>query len=121
MVLVATNVEQWTQNGLVPITFAQLLSGAGNEVQTKDAFTQVANIVGEIIWKRFYDQQEPLLADYVPFQMGNVLQQALQNADAQLKEWAKNCADYRTKAMERFKQLHEQDGENKKARSGPYE
>ena len=51
--------------------------------------------------------------------MGNIIQQTLRKADAQLKEWANEC-DYKDRAKARFKELHEEDGAKKKARSGPY-
>ena len=50
VLLVATNLEQWAQYRVVPLTFVQLLSGSGDGAQTAAAMTQLAHMVGEVVW-----------------------------------------------------------------------
>ena len=122
LVLLATNVRQWGQAGRVPIVFRHLLSGAGTEAETQEAFNTMKDVVGAAIWQRMYGDSAVPLDQLVPFQLGNILLEALEKASEKMIEYGK-LASYGEQAKTRFAELHAEDQELKKARKahyGPY-
>ena len=114
--MVATNLAAWNAQGQMPITFAQLLSGAGL-VDGPAILAELQHIAGEVIWKRFFgDSMTVAPSDYVPFQLGAVLLQSLKAADSRIKEFEKT-----ERAQDRFLELREQDEESRTAGTGIYE
>ena len=119
IVLIATNLAHWGRAGHVPLTYQQLLSGAGSQAELEEAFQIIKELAGEIIWQRMYEKANVSLEALVPFQMGNILKDSLLKAEKAMLEFAK-LADYTAQAAARFKELHEQDQEAKRRRTGLY-
>ena len=76
-------------------------------------------MVGEQIWERFFLGVDVTTEQYVPFQLGSILNIALTKADAVLKKCAKDW-DFTDKAKDRFAELLQEDAEAKRLRTGPY-
>ena len=106
LVLVATNLRQWELYGNQPLTYAQLLSGAGDQKSLSEAFRTLQDIAGEVIWKRVYGDTTVADGQYVPFQMREILLCGLEAAEEAMTEFMK-LANYEDQAETRFKELHE--------------
>ena len=91
------NVNYWSQNGMVPVTYAQLYQGCEVQKLSSNPVQSAMELVGEILWRRFYEDGRNVHEDqYVPMQMGNILAMALgrvsDQISAQLKaEKLKEC------------------------------
>ena len=66
-----------------------------------------------------YADANKSIQEYVPYQPGNSLLEALRKADETMKEYAK-IIDYSAKARERFRKLHDEDCAARTNRAGPY-
>ena len=121
MVVLSTNLSQWGQAGLVPLTFGQLLSDIPQLLpeQVGDAFAFVKSVAGEATWNRFFANRDITTEEYVAFQLGTVLNASLHRAEALLKKCAKehDVSDSSRKIFTELKALHD---EAKRIRSGPY-
>ena len=119
LVLIATNLRHWEQYGLQPVTYAHLLSGAGDQKATSEAFRTLQDLAGEKVWKRVYGDSTVTDGQFVPFQMREILISCLQAAEKQMTEFAKLC-NYEDESKARFLELHEEDNKARKGRTGPY-
>ena len=120
LVLIATNLRQWGRVGQVPITYRQILTGAnGTAEELEESFAIIQDVVGEVLWKRFYDGKNVTTDLMIPFQMGTILQDTLLKAEVVMKAYGK-LADYSIQASTAFKALHEEDLKERRDRSGKY-
>ena len=119
LVLLATNLRLWEQYGTQPVTYEQLLSGAGDQKATLDAFRTLQDVAGDTIWKRVYGDNVVTDGQLVPFQMREILLTSLRAADSAMIEFSK-LANYEDQATARFATFHEEDNKAKKGRTGPY-
>ena len=119
LVLIASNLRQWERYGQQPVSYASLLSGAGDAKATAEAFRALQEVAGDDIWKRFYGDNTVLDGQLIPLQMREVLLASLLKADAAMAEFAK-LADYEDEARARFLELQQEDIKAKKGRTGPY-
>ena len=103
----------------MPITYLQLLSGAGSPDELEKAFAILREVAGEVIWKRLYGNTDVATDMLVPFQMGSILQDSFLRAEEAMKAYGK-LVSYADRAAERFKELREEDQESKRRRSGMY-
>ena len=94
--LIATNLTAWGQQGMVPLTFGQLLSGTLDE-QVPAAFKVLMEVTGETIWVRYFAKGNVNSEDYVPFQLGTVLSAGLLKVDSALTKYKKEF-DYLERA-----------------------
>ena len=70
-----SNLDLWSQNGLVPVTYEQLHSGCGCP---SDSVTGIKAIVGEKIWEKFYPAKRVVTqTNYVPMQLSNILRSSI--------------------------------------------
>ena len=120
LVLIATNLRQWGRVGQVPCTYKQILNGANNTAEElEESFAIIQDVVGEVLWKRFYSGSNVTTDLMIPFQMGTILQDTLLKAEVVMKTYGK-LVDYSAQASAAFKALHEEDLKEKKDRSGKY-
>ena len=103
---------------MIPATFRDLMSGSA-ESQIPGTLALLREVVEEQIWERFFQGVEVELAQYVPFQLGNILNTALAREEAVLRKYAKEW-DFADRAKGRFAELMEEDAEAKRLRTGPY-
>ena len=82
-------------------------------------FRTISFLVGEVLWKRFYNGKNVTTDLMIPFQMGTILQDTLLKAEVVMKTYGK-LVDYSAQASAAFKTLHEEDMKEKKDRSGKY-
>ena len=116
--LIATNLRQWELYPKQPVTYAELLSGAGDQKATSDAFRTLQDIAGQTIWKRIYGDNTVTDGQLVPFQVRDILMTSLRAAETAMKEFSK-LANYEEQAKNRFAKLCEEDTQAKKSRTGP--
>ena len=119
LALIQQNLAHWAQAGMIPATFKQLLQGAGPEHE-EEALTLMKDLVGEQIWERFFSGIDVVTSQYVPFQLGNIMNTALGKAEAILKKCNKEW-DLAAKAKAHFDTLLAEDSEAKRARTGRYD
>ena len=120
LALVSANLAHWAQAGMIPATFRDLMSGS-TESQIPATLTLLEEVVGEQIWERFFQGVDVTLAQYVPFQLGSILNTALARSGAVLEKCEKEW-DFADRAKGRFAELMEEDAEAKRLRTGtgPY-
>ena len=87
--------------------------------ELEESFAILQEVVGEVLWKRFYDGKNVTTDLMVPFQMGTILQDTLLKAEVVMKTYGK-LIDYTMQASAAFKALHEEDVKEKRDRSGKY-
>ena len=85
----------------------------------QEAYAILQEVAGETIWKRLYAGSNVTMDTLVPFQLGSILQESLARAETAMKAYAK-LANYDRQAAERFKELHAEDLEERKAKRGKY-
>ena len=119
LALIQQNLAHWAQAGMIPATFEQLLQGAGPDHE-EEALALMKDLVGEQVWERFFKGIDVVTSQYVPFQLGNILNTALAKAEAILKKCNKEW-DLAAKAKAHFDTLLEEDSEAKRARTGRYD
>ena len=119
LVLIATNVRQWELYPTQPVTYAQLLSGAGDQKAFSECFRTLQDIAGEAIWQRIYGDSTVTDGQLVPFQVREILLASLHAADTAMKDFSK-LANYEEQAKARFAKLSEEDSQAKTSRTGPY-
>ena len=112
------NLAAWGQEGHVPITFEQLLAGTPRD-QLDNAFITLQQATGQTIWTRFYGQGQAESHNYVPFQLGVVLNASLARAGTKLEE-LENGEKLKKQAEKQFHSFSKKDDAAKKARTGPY-
>ena len=117
MVVLNTNLALWSQAGLVPLTFGQLLSGTPQS-QVTDAYLFLKSVVGEQVWTRFFDARDLTTEEYIPLQLGTILSFSLHKAEAVLKKCTK-AHDISGHDVF-FTELRRGIDEAKRARTGPY-
>ena len=81
--------------------------------------TTLQEVVGEQIWERFFVGHEVVLEQYVPFQLGNILNAALARAETALKKYGRDW-DFAERAKDRFIELKQEDDTATGKRSRPY-
>ena len=120
LVLIATNLAAWGRAGRIPITYRQLLSGsAGTPDELQEAFAILQEVAGEPIWKRLYAGADITTDVLVPFQLGSILQESLSLAETAMKSYA-NIVCYTVQAAAQFKDIYDEDVEERKAKRGKY-
>jgi hypothetical protein len=115
---VNTNLVYWNQNGMFPVTFAQIYQGCDLTAVKTDAMTSVKEIVGEILWRRFYEGRNVHQDHYLPAQMGNILSVALGRISEQIQ--AGNKAEALKTSEKTFERLAEKDREDRLNAAGAY-
>ena len=118
LALISANLTRWAQSGMIPTTFRDLMSGSA-ESQIPATLVLLKDVVGEQIWEHFFQGADVELAQYVPFQLGNILNTALARAEVALRKYAKEW-DFSDRAKGRFTELMEEDAEATRLRTGPY-
>ena len=119
MALIQQNLAHWAQAGMIPATFEQILQGAGPDHE-EGALLLMKELVGEQIWERFFRGIDVVTSQFVPFQLGNIMNTALAKAEAILKKYCKEW-DLSAKAKAHFDTLLQEDFDAKRARTGLYE
>ena len=119
LVLLRTNLQLWATYGRQPVTYEQLLTGAGDQKATSGLFRILQDVAGETLWKRFYGEEVVTDGQLVPCQMREVLLGSLAAADTALEEYAK-LINYEKEAKTCFQKIHEADANAKRTRTGPY-
>ena len=115
---IQANLAHWAQAGMIPATFGHLLEGNKPE-NIPTALAMMEELVGEQIWERFFNGKDVETSQYVPFQLGSVMNTALARAEAVLKKCNKDW-DFAQKAKAYFTTLLEEDDKAKRARTGRY-
>ena len=118
MSLLSSNLTYWGQMGMSPLTFGQLLAGTPDG-QVDAAFLFVRNVAGEQIWARFFGGSTCFTEEYVPYQLGTILNASLHRADAILKKCNKQH-DVAQTSKAYFLEHRKTNDEAKRQRSGPY-
>ena len=96
------------------------MTGAnGTAEELEETFAILQELAGETLWQRMYNGADVTTDKFVPFQMGNILQESLLKADEKIKVYAK-LVDYWPQATHKFMELHEEDAKEKENRSGKY-
>ena len=113
------NLMAWGQSGQVPITFEQLLTGTPLD-EMDAALITLKEATGETIWTRFYGKTGTASYDYVPFQLGTVLNASLARAGAMMEKLAEENK-LQDLAKTSFQGIRSSDEAAKRARTGPYE
>ena len=119
LVLIAANLQQWLVYPNQPVTFGQLLTGAGSVKVTGDTFRTLQDLAGDVIWKRFYGDAEVTDGSYAPFQLREILLASLKAAEIAMAEFSKEN-NFDQQAKDRFATFCEEDSNAKRSRSGPY-
>ena len=70
---------------MIPATFEYLLEGTKVE-DIPAALAMMKELVGEQIWERFFSGKDVETSQYVPFQLGSIMNTALARAEAVLKK-----------------------------------
>ena len=118
MAVLYSNLTHWGQAGMSPLTFGQLLAGTPDG-QVEAAFQLVRNVAGTQIWSRFFGGATLLTEEYVPYQLGTILNATLQKADAVLKKCNKQH-DVALVSKNYFVEHKTADDALKRQRTGPY-
>ena len=99
--------------------FDAVVTGAGPDHE-EGALLLMKELVGEQIWERFFKGIDVVTSQFVPFQLGNIMNTALAKAEAILKKYCKEW-DLSAKAKAHFDTLLQEDFDAKRARTGLYE
>ena len=119
LALIHANLQQWEGYGQQPVTYAQLLTGAGDQKATSECFRTLQEVAGDEIWKRFYGDGVVTDGQLVPYQLREILMGSLTAAGVAMKEFAKQ-ANFEESAKACFLKIHEDDIKAKRNRTGPY-
>ena len=113
------NVNYWSQNGMVPVTYAQLYSGCDLPKMSSNPIQSATELVGEILWRRFYPEGCNVSQDhYVPMQLGSILAMALGRISDQIT--AKVRAEQLKECEAHFERLAQKDREDRINAAGAY-
>ena len=118
LALIQTNLAHWSQAGLIPATFGNLVQGAKPN-EEGGTLAMMKALVGEQIWERFFQGKDVETTDFVPFQLGSIMSTALAKAEIVLKKCTKEW-DFTRQAKTHFTNLLEEDDAAKRARTGRY-
>ena len=117
LALIQANLAHWSQAGLIPATFGNLVQGS--HPKEAGSLAMMKALVGEQIWERFFLGKDMELSHFVPFQLGSILNTALARAETVLKKCVKDW-DFTQQAQTHFSSLLEEDDNAKRARTGRY-
>ena len=76
-------------------------------------------LVGEQIWERFFKGTDVEVTQYVPFQLGSIMNTAIARAETVFKKYSKEW-DFAAKAKDHFLALLQEDDEAKREGTGRY-
>ena len=106
------NLQYWTQCGMFPMTFIQMVQGCADTSGVMVA----KGLLGQDLWTRMYVQREVTEKHIVPVQLVSILQAALGKVEGEMK------ADQKRSAViqKEFDAFYEKDLEDRKNASGAY-
>ena len=118
LALIQANLAHWAQAGMIPATFCNLVQGCKTE-ESPDVIATMKELVGEQIWERFFKGTDVEVTQYVPFQLGSIMNTAIARAEAVFKKYSKEW-DFAAKAKDHFLALLQEDDEAKREGTGRY-
>ena len=118
LALIQSNLAHWAQAGMIPATFGQLMQGAKPE-ESQEMLATMKYLTGEQVWERFFKGVDVETTQYVPFQLGTIMNTAISKAEAVFKKFSKEW-DFADKAKEHFATLLSDDAQAKREGTGRY-
>ena len=76
---------------MIPATFCNLVQGCKTE-ESPEVIATMKELVGEQIWERFFKGTDVEVTQYVPFQLGSIMNTAIARAETVFKKYSKGLA-----------------------------
>ena len=108
----AANVKMWLSYSLVPVTYLQLLHDDENV-----SFQGIQEMIGPILWKRFYGEGPVVAESYVPAQMASILNAVFIKMDKDTQTLFSEAVDGK---QSYFEEIEEKDEEDRAGSTGAY-